>query len=261
MRSTLVVYCQQHSNHAQTFGGNLHHQPPLRDLFSDSAVSLDTFFFGRLVCQVLFSHWMRGSCPLGGVPLVGRKGRGSFDHCQLQPSAPPTHHNPSRSLRLIWLPYLRVVGLCGFISVLKWPSPNTYHSTHTARGVHDMCDLPLPVHVLQVLQAKEPPQGPKQVRNLPREPRFLVHIRRHSRQQHRSSKAHVRTDTNSLLTWLCVRTHVRFGGGATVALRCMPSTCAGCHVFRGAAGNLKTLPVCSNQRVVFPWSGYDGSPD
>lgn len=93
--------------------------------------------------------------------LVGRKGRGSFDHCQLQLSAPPTQHNPSRSLRLIWLLYLRVVGLCGFISVLKWLSPNTYQSTHTARGVHDMCDLPLPVHVLQVLQAKEPPPPPR----------------------------------------------------------------------------------------------------
>lgn len=35
-------------------------------------------------------------------------------------------------------------------------------------SVHDMCNIHPPAHVLQALQAKQP-QGPKQVRNPPRE--------------------------------------------------------------------------------------------
>jgi hypothetical protein len=72
-----------------------------------------------------------------------------------------------------------------------------------------------------------------------------VRIRRHIRQQYRSS-VHVRNPTRTP----CELERAR-GSGATVAsvLRCRPSTYAGCHVFRAFVGWLAAR--YSNLGVVF----------
>lgn len=104
-----------------------------------------------------------------------------------------------------------------------------------------MCDLPPPAHVLQVLQAGEPPRG-RGKSGIPRGNVSFWHSSGDTADNNidQASRTSGLTRTPSL-AWLCVRACVRFGCGATVALRCMPSTCAGCHVFRGAAGKLTNV--------------------
>lgn len=158
-----------------------HRQTPCtRSPQKNLAVSLDTFLFGRPACQVLSSHWAReedahsaaslGGC-LTGCEWAG-EGRGSFDQCQLQQPAPPTHHNPSALASTIWAAGTIVPegwwASGGFMSVLKWLSPGTMPNCEKAFMTCATLDPLPPAHVLQVLQAKQP-QGPKQVRNPPRE--------------------------------------------------------------------------------------------
>lgn len=201
---------------------------------------------------------------------VGRGGvRLTIANCS--PSAPPTHHNTRRSLRLIWLLYLRVVGLCGFhISLEVAASEHTYP---TARGVHDMCDLRPSESCPRAASAASDagqagPQGPKQVRISPRACLLLVHIR--ATQPTTTSIDHAarqnRHELPPRMAWLSERAYVRFGCGATVAPRCMPSTYAGCHVFRGAAFLLAThshnkrWPVAVTTGWYFHGRGNDGRP-
>lgn len=243
-------------------------QPPLRDLFSNLAVSLDTFFFGCAVCQVPSSHWTREKAARSAAFLqwVGRGGvRLTIANCS--PSAPPTHHNPRRSLRLIWLLYLRVVGPLGFhIGLEVAVSEQHTQLPNCERAFMTCATCPLLSTCCRCCKVSGS-QGPKQACKSGSLREYVsfwcTSGDTADNNKHRSCRTSEPTRTPSspgshgMAERACVRA-VRLWGHRSTPMHAVHL----CRMSRFPwrcflAGNslTQTLARCSNHRVVFPWSG------